>query len=427
MAASPPPPPVQGEDGNFYGMTSAKGDTSLCTVQYGGCGVIYKITPAGEYSVLYTFDQTNGANPYGPLLLGTNGNFYGTTFYGGSVNGVYNGNGVFFRITPAGVYTPLYTFCSETACLDGGQPAGGLVQGTDGNFYGTTTCCGAHLNSGFFGGTFFKITPAGQLTVLYNFCNQTNCDDGGQAGGLIQATDGNFYGTAEAGGANGDGTIFQLTPQGVLTVMHAFDYTDGRDSVNQLTQGTNGILYGQTDQGGTGPCINSGCGAVFSLDNSLPTYANPVTWFGVEGATIEILGSDLDGTTEVTFNGISATFNVVSNNYLTTVVPSGATLGVIKLTTHKGVLTSKQSFHVLPKISSFTPTSGPVGTSVTITGTGLTQTTRVDFGNTVSATFTVVSDTEVTATVPTGAKTGKITLTTKSGTATSSKTYTVTK
>ena len=221
-------PPVQGMDDNFYGMTSAGGNPALCTYGNGGGGVIYRITPAGKFAVIYTFDQTSGANPDDSLLLGTDGNFYGTTFYGGTVNGKYNGNGVIFKVTPQGKYTPIYVFCSQPNCLDGGQPADGLVQGTDGNFYGTTLLGGTHLYSNFFGGTIFKLTPAGQYTVLYNFCNQPNCTDGGNAiAGLTQGTDGNFYGTTEVGGANGNGTIFQITPDGQYTVLHSFDFTDG--------------------------------------------------------------------------------------------------------------------------------------------------------------------------------------------------------
>ena len=423
----PVAPPVLGLDGNFYGMTVDKGNVSICTVENGGCGVIYRITPTGKYKVLYTFDNTNGANPAGPLLLGTDGNFYGTARYGGTFNGVFNGNGVFFRITPSGQYTPIYTFCSMTNCLDGGQPTDGLVQGTDGNFYGTTLVGGTHLYSNFFGGTIFKMTPAGQITVLYNFCSQPNCTDGGNAvAGLIQGTDGNFYGTTQTGGANFNGTVFQITPQGLYTVLHSFDYADGNSPLGPLIQATNGILYGQTNGGGTGPCINTGCGVFFSFAMGLPTYISPVTSYGQEGSTVEILGNNLNGTTAVSFNGVSATFTVSSNTYLTAIVPAGATLGLIQVTTPKGVLTSKTSFRVLPHISGFTPTSGAVGTLVTINGTGFNQTTAVDFAKAVLATFTVVSDIEITASVPTGAKTGPITVKTKSGTAISSQTFTVT-
>jgi uncharacterized repeat protein (TIGR03803 family) len=422
-------PPVQGMDGNFYGMTTAGGNSALCTYGDGGCGVIYRISPAGKYQVIHTFDQTNGANPYDSLLLGTDGNFYGTTFYGGSINGRYNGNGVIFRVTPQGAYTPLYVFCAQSNCLDGGQPIAGLVQGTDGNFYGTTTVGGTHLFSNFFGGTIFKMTPSGQFTILYNFCAQSNCSDGGQAsGGLIQGTDGNFYGTTQVGGANGNGTIFQITPEGQYTVLHSFDFTDGNAPESPLTQGTNGILYGQTYDGGTGPCINTRCGVFFGLDMGLQSYAFPVAWYGQEGSTVEILGQGLTGSTEVSFNGTSAEFQVVNNTYLTTTVPAGATLGPVTVTTPSGKLVSKTSFRVLPHITSFSPTSGPVGTQVTINGTGFVQALGVGFGDTVPATnLKIVSDTEVMATVPSGAKTGPVGIETKSGIGISSQTFTLTK
>ncbi len=422
-------PPAQGMDGNFYGMTTAGGNSALCTYGNSGCGVIYKINPAGKFEVIHTFDQANGANPNDPLLLGTDGNFYGTTFYGGTINGKYNGNGVVFRVTTQGAYTPIYVFCAQQGCLDGGQPAGGLVQGTDGNFYGTTVLGGTHLFSNFFGGTIFKLTPAGQYTVLYNFCEQPNCADGGDSiAGLIQGTDGNFYGVAEAGGATGNGTIFQITPEGQYTVLHSFDFTDGNAPKAALTQGTNGILYGQTYDGGTGPCVNTRCGVFFSLDLGLPSYLAPVNWYGQEGSTVEILGQGFTGSTAVSFNGTPADFQVVNNTYLTATVPAGATLGPITVTTPSGNLVSKIKFRVLPNILSFTPTSGPVGTPVTINGTGFTQGLGVGFGDHVPATnLTIVSDTEVTATVPSGARTGRVGIQTKSGIGISAQTFTVTK
>jgi hypothetical protein len=153
-----------------------------------------------------------------------------------------------------------------------------------------------------------------------------------------------------------------------------------------------------------------------------------VNWYGQEGSTVEILGQGLKGSTAVSFNGTPADFQVVSNTYLTATVPAGATLGPIAVTTQSGKLVSKVTFRVLPHIISFTPTSGAVGTSVTITGTGFTQALGVGFGDHVPATnLTVVSDTEVTATVPSGAKTGRVGIKTKSGTGISTQTFSVTK
>ena len=143
---APVAPPVQGMDGNFYGMTSYGGNRGICTYGDAGCGVIYRITPSGKvFKVIYTFNQTNGANPDDALVLGTDGNFYGTTVLGGSVGTSFKNSGVVFKVTPSGKYTQLYAFCAQTNCTDGANPLGGLVQATDGNFYGTTEYGGAPI------------------------------------------------------------------------------------------------------------------------------------------------------------------------------------------------------------------------------------------------------------------------------------------
>jgi len=427
----PTAPPVQGMDGNFYGTTTEGGliqGKQRCTYSNGGCGTIYKITPSGKFKVIYTFDQTNGANPDDPLLLGTDGNFYGTTVLGGTFKTIFENSGVVFKITPSGKYTVLHVFCSQTNCTDGANPYDGLVQATDGNFYGTTYYGGTGTG-GFRQGVVFKITPAGKFTVLYNFCSLAGCTDGNNPyGGLVQATDGNFYGTTLGGGANNIGTIFQITPKGKHTVLHSFENTTGalfgEEPQVTLIQNTNGILYGDTYAGGTAV---GGLGVFYSFDMGLKPFVSMVAWYGAVGQTIEILGQGLKGTTAVSFNGTAATtFTVVSDTYLTAVVPSGTTAGIVTLTTPGGVLTSDRAFKVLPGIVSFSPPSGPVGTSVTITGTTFTGTTKVTFGGVKATSFQVISDSEVQAFVPTGAKTGKITVTTPGGTATSATNFTVT-
>jgi uncharacterized repeat protein (TIGR03803 family) len=419
-------PPVQGMDGNFYGTTTEGGlvnGKQLCTYLGGGCGVIYRITPAGKYKVIYTFDQTNGANPAAPLLLGTDGNFYGTTYAGGSIGKTFLNYGVVFRVTPAGKYTVLHAFCSLAGCADGGEPVGGLVQGSDGNFYGTASVGGKGLLGE---GVVFKITPGGKYTVLYNFCSLASCKDGDVPyGGLVQATDGNFYGTTVYGGTNNLGTIYQITPKGNHTVLHSFQNTTGslfgEYPEVTLAQNTNGVLYGDTLGGGT-----AAKGVFYSIDVGLKPFVSMVAWYGKVGQTIEILGQGLTGTTAVSFNGTAATtFTVVSDTYVTAVVPSGTTAGFVSVTAPAGELTSNRQFRVLPSIVSFSPTSGTVGTQITINGTTFTGATKVTFGG-VQATFSVNSDIKITATVPTGAKTGPISVTTPDGTATSSEVFTVT-
>jgi uncharacterized repeat protein (TIGR03803 family) len=408
---------VQAANGNFYGTTNGGGAN--------GVGTVFEITPAGKLTTLYSFcsqsDCADGEYPFGALIQATNGNFYGTTSEGGA------GFGTVFEITPAGKLTTLHTFCAQSGCKDGGTPAAGLVQAANGNLYGTTSNGGA--NSYY--GTVFEITPAGTLTTLYSFCSQFNCPDGSlPAAELVQATNGNFYGTTSEGGANclhsGCGTLFEITPAGGLTTLYSFcsqsDCADGGSSSAALVQSTNGNFYGTTGGGGN----NSGYGTVFSESVGLGPFVETLSTSGKVGAAVTILGNSLSGATAVSFNGTLATFTVVSSTEIKTTVPSGATTGSVAVTLPAGTLKSNKNFRVTPQILSFSPPSGPVGTLVTITGVSVTQTTSVAFGGIKAASFTVNSDTQVTATVPAGAKTGKIGIVTKGGVAVSSGTFTVT-
>jgi len=160
---------------------------------------------AVTFKTLVNFDLTNGGNPIGYLVQGVDGNFYSTTYYGGANNG-----GTVFKITPSGTLTTLYSFCSQSGCNDGANPGySALAQTTDGTFYGTTLAGGAHNGSG----TAFKMTPNGTLTTIYSFCALTHCADGGLPfGGLVRATDGNFYGTTVGGGSKNAGVVFKITP-----------------------------------------------------------------------------------------------------------------------------------------------------------------------------------------------------------------------
>lgn len=278
---------IQGADGNFFGTTQAGGAH--------GVGTVFEITPAGMETVLYSFGAsiTDGFAPNN-LIQGTDGDFYGTTFDGGAnlfaLGMPGHGAGTFFSITPAGVETVLYSFGASST--DGNQPSGfGLIQGTDGNFYGTTTSTGNNpsVNPG---GTFFRITPAGVETVLHSF--GVSSTDGSYPRGLIQGSDGNFYGTTGAGGANpgsaneGDGTVFKITPAGVETVLHSFgaSNTDG-SGPGGLIRGSDGDFYGITYYGGANPTSNfpSGTGAFFRI-----------TPAGVETVLYSFGASNIDGT-----------------------------------------------------------------------------------------------------------------------------------
>src|ERR1017187_7313598 len=239
---------VQATNGDLYGTTvygwATEGNNG---------GTVFKIPPDGTLTTLHRFcSQPNcadGNNPSAGLFQAANGDFYGTTYYGG-ISGHY---GTVFKITPSGTLTTLCSFCPQTSCTDGAEPSARLVQATNGDFYGTTYFGGA-LNHG----TVFKITPSGTLTTLYRFCSQTHCADGYHPqAGLVQDTNGDFYGTTNNGGTNADrGTIFKITPGGTLTTLYSFcsikqsGCADGYYPQAELVQATDGDLYGTTFFGG---------------------------------------------------------------------------------------------------------------------------------------------------------------------------------
>jgi len=192
---------IQATDGNFYGTTAGGGTSNKCG---GGCGTVFRVTAGGALTTLHSFDVTDGFNVVAGLVEGSDGNFYGTTVGGGAGQ---NG-GVVFKITSSGTFTILYSLCSQSGCPDGYSPRAGLVQGSDGNFYGTTFGGGAHNQ-----GTIFAISPSGSLSTLYSFCSRSGCADGTTpVGGVIQASDGNFYGTTYNGGDSNSGTVFRFSP-----------------------------------------------------------------------------------------------------------------------------------------------------------------------------------------------------------------------
>src|ERR1035441_7771361 len=362
--------------------------------------------PAQTFTTLHSFDGTDGAAPYAGLVQATDGNLYGTTTYYGA-----NDVGTVFKIPTSGTLTTLHSFDNT----DGASPYAGLVQANDGNLYGTAKAGGAN---GY--GTVFKITTSGTLTTLHSF---DNTDGTSPYAGLVQATDGNLYGTTYLGGANGYGTLFKITTSGTLTTLHSFcplyGCPDGASLYAGLVQATNGDFYGTTTNGG------SDFGTVFSLSMGLKAFLEIQSTSGKEGAKVGILGQGFSSSSVVKFGGTKATTIVLSGTtYITATVPAGALTGSVTVTTGSTTLTSTKTFKVLPTITSFTPSSGPVGTSVTITGTGLDQTTKVTFDGK-PAPFTVIKATEGTADVPTGAVTGKIVVAPKGGSATSATSFTV--
>jgi uncharacterized repeat protein (TIGR03803 family) len=481
---NPAGPVVQGIDGNLYGVAETGGNTNaICPGSEGiigeGCGSVFRVSPSGQVTPLYEFcalsNCADGAFPVGSLVLASNGNFYGTTSLGGSDN-----QGTIFEITPAGQLTTLHSFCAKPSCADGAVPNGGLVAGINGNFYGTTVFGGANGNSicQVYGssiagcGTVFEITPAGRFATLYSFCSTANCGDGNAPlAGLTLGNDGNFYGTTYGGGivnpnvcvTAGCGTVFRISGSGQVTTLHKFcsqtNCTDGAApsiglvlagngqfygiagrtffgispsgnltggftsnrllSADGLMQASDGNLYGVTNIGGTytncsegstcgsifevsakakltvlysfcpgtqegvcpegalpgaglmqatngnfygttmfgGPGItqgcnahgNGGCGVVFQESLNLSPFLQTIVNFGKAGVTLGVLGNGLTGTTSVTFNGVpAASFTVVSDTFIQAVVPTGATAGKIRATTPEGTLSGNVAFRVIP-------------------------------------------------------------------------------
>jgi uncharacterized repeat protein (TIGR03803 family) len=275
---------IQGTDGNFYGTTYLGGAS--------GAGAIFMMTPSGTVTTLDSFAGAAGASPYGALIQATDGNFYGTTENGGS-SGIGCGGGpcgTVFKMTPSGTVTIVHAFAGGT---DGAHPDGALIQATDGNFYGTTTGGGASNN-----GTVFVMTPTGTVTVLHAFAGGT--DGHTPHAALIQATDGNFYGTTTGGGGSANGTVFTMTPSGTFTVLHSFaGGTAGQGPYASLIQATDGNFYGTTSNAGGA----SGGGVVFMMTPGGAFTVRYVFAGGTDGANsyaslVQALDGNFYGTTQ---------------------------------------------------------------------------------------------------------------------------------
>jgi uncharacterized repeat protein (TIGR03803 family) len=371
--------PILGSDGNLYGTTAYGGNSD-------DSGTVYKMTIGGKLTTLYSFCAmplcSDGGNPAG-LIQASNGKFYGVAQQGGA-----GGSGTFFELTSLGQFKLLYSFCAQPGCADGNGPGASPMQATNGNFYGTATVGGLHGT-----GVVYEITTSGSYKVLYSFCSQTNCADGSYPQStLVQDANGNLYGTTYRGGSYGDGTVFEITPTGQYIVLHSFDGTDGEypysaptlandgnlygtttngtnngniyqitpegaytslysfcnasscnasDAAYGLLQGTNGIFYGATTDGGT-----TGDGVVYSFSNNLNPLVKTVPVAAAVGARVIVLGNGLTGSTSVMFNGVSATFAVDSDTYITATVPAGATTGTVQVVTPTGTLNSSPVFQV---------------------------------------------------------------------------------
>jgi uncharacterized repeat protein (TIGR03803 family) len=392
--------PIQASDGNLYGVTPA---------------IVYKRTPAGVFTTIHTFVSPD-VQPLSNLFQASDGNLYATI----TLCALSGNRGCVYKVSTRGTYKNIYGFADPTGSI----PCTGVVQGKDGKLYGATGF-GRPLNDG----NIYKVTTAGVNTGLHDFDSVTEgaCNPGAfPVVSLLQVTDGTFYGTNYGGGDANNGSIYKLTSANVFSVfLFPSSNIDGGQPYSTLLQNTNGLVYGTTSGGGA-----NSVGNFFTVATGDAPFVNlePTQKTGYVGASVGMFGQGFDSTSVVKFGGVAATSVTLSGStYLTAKVPVGAHTGTVTVTTGSTTLTSPQTFKVKPKITTFSPPSGSTGTLVTINGTGLIQATAVKFGTVKATTFTVVSDSEVTADVPSGLAPGMVTIsiTTPGGTANSPTKFTV--
>jgi uncharacterized repeat protein (TIGR03803 family) len=337
---------VEGTSASGYGVSGG------LVQNFANQGTIFAVSPSGGFTTLYMFDNihgvTDGVHPYAGLIQGKDGSFYGTTAFGGTSNA-----GTVFKFAGSKT-TVLHSFVVQPGQFypDGAAPEDALVQASDGNFYGTTST-GGTLSTYYQSGTLFRITTKGVFTKLWDF-NATDTSVNGISpyGGLIQASDGNLYGTTTAGGGTpNSGTVYQLALGGALSQVMSFDAaTTGALPSAVPLQAADGTLY-ITNNGGT-VSNNKYQGAIVQIAGGLPAPKPVILKFAPTsarvGKRVTISGGSFVGTTGVLFNGTSATFTVKSTNTVIATVPTGATSGPLTVSNAGGSTTSAQSFTVLP-------------------------------------------------------------------------------
>ena len=323
QGANPGAALVQASDGSFYGTAGYGGWTNAS--YYGhGYGSVFQLTSNGTVGFPAVFGNTNGAYPAGGLLLGRDGNFYGTTTWGGrGITGGFPGYGTVFKMTPDGTLTNIYLF---TGFDDGGFIYAGLAQGRDGYLYGAAFSGGSASY-----GTLFKVSTNGAFTPLHTFSYLD--DRGSPYGGMTEGSDGNFYGTTYGAYAGFFGSIFSVTPGGAYTNLFFFNNANGSHPVGVLVQGADGNFYGTTSEGGA-----NGLGTVFQLSVPLPpviktlTLTNgtvTLTWSAVAGQTYQAQYSD----------------DLTQTNWTFFTKPSVANSGVMTATDSAGIASSAQRFY----------------------------------------------------------------------------------
>jgi len=401
---------AQAWDGNFYAESQGAGN-----------GTVFKVTPSGVPTIIHNFNGTDGSNAIGGMTLGTDGNLYGDTWGGGTF-----GNGLTFKITPAGVETVLHNFAKTG---DGANPANVLVAGP-GVFYGTTNDAATQ--------TVYQVTPTGVLKTLHTFSNA----DGQGGGQLALGSDGNIYGGMNQGGTFGFGTAFKLTPAGVIKVLHNFNNTDGNQEAPGMVEITPGKFYGAAEIGGT-----SGDGVIYSLTSSgvfkvlhnfisstdghqvlTPMLATDGNAYGVAYSG----GTSSCGTIyKVTAAGVFSIIHSFDNTHGCN--PAGyitqGTDGQLYGVTNAGGASGNGAFYSLnigaAPFLRLVLTSGKAGDQIGMFGQGFSSSSVVKFGGVTASSITLTGSTYIVATVPAGALTGKVTVTTGSTTLTSTQIFTV--
>ena len=401
--------PTQGRDGKLYGTTAEGGAY--------GYGTVFRVSTSGRETVLHSFDNTDGAYPYSSLTLGTDGNFYGTTFLGGTYN-----FGTVFKITPEGSLTVLHNFTNGS---DGSTPANSPIEASDGNLYGVD---GLYYPNA----VIYKIDRSGTFTVL----NQVG---GAGLAPLIQAADGNLYGTTYYGGSFNCGSIFQVATSGALKGSYSFPCAPGGSQpYSPLLQVNEVNFYGTTGLGG-----ESNGGAIFEMkQNGAVTilYSFPANGPWYPYGLMQATDGNLYGTTNTGDAGpsvlgtfyqytLGGTYTQVfeftldngggdGGSYPPLQHTNGTLYGVTQYDNNNNGTVYSIDMGLGPFVAFVRPT-GKVHQAAQILGQGLTGTTNVTFNGVAASSFSVVSDTFMTAVVPSGATTGSVVVTTPGGALTS--------
>jgi uncharacterized repeat protein (TIGR03803 family) len=363
---------VEGSDGNFYGNTSLGGTDEE--------GILFRISSTGVFTNLFSLPVTFSIQPNTALIQGSDSNFYGIIHSGGN-----SGDGIIYQLTEAGTYTIIYNFCNSTnSCFDGNGPDAPLLE-FGGNLLGTTTAGG--VLSG--GGTVFSVplggTNDGAATRLFAFCN--SCETGNfPTAQLLLGSDTNFYGTTSQGGAGGHGTVFQLTPEGTLTTLHAFcTVTNGGNGCVDgmlesggreapLVQGHDGNFYGVTQEGGT-----KGNGVVFKIDMGLGGIGGSCA-FSINPTNAPFAAAGGSATVSVTTSD-SCPWTAVSNDSFITITSgdSGSGNGTVHYSVAANTNSSEQVGTMTIADETFTVTEAAAaagGCTFTVSPTTITLTSK---------------------------------------------------